>query len=169
MILYSLKTLKVYIFLFNSYFLHVFKTHSSYISFLDSTFQEFASVTGKNPKAKGSRKSAKSELVVSKGSNIRSKELEKKVCFPKANARKVREKNNRQQHIEEPQVKEEGEVSESEQERYQQFKEEKWMEWCSDVMEEQMQTLKRLEKLQTTSVDLPKEKVPQILFRTYEL
>lgn len=95
--------------------------------------------------------------------------MEKKVCFPKANARKVREKNNRQQHIEEPQVKEEGEVSESEQERYQQFKEEKWMEWCSDVMEEQMQTLKRLEKLQTTSVDLPKEKVPQILFRTYEL
>lgn len=63
--------------------------------------------------------------------------------------------------MEEPQVKEEGELSESEQERYQQFKEEKWMEWCSDVMEEQMPTLKRLEKLQTTSVDLPKEKVPK--------
>lgn len=65
----------------------------------------------------------------------------------------------------EPQVKEEGEISDSEQERYQQLKEEKWMEWCADVMEEEEQTLKRLQRLQTTSIDLPKEKVgPPILF-----
>ncbi|RRT85102.1 hypothetical protein B296_00012139 [Ensete ventricosum] len=40
---------------------------------------------------------------------------------------------------------EEGEISDSEQERYQKLKEEKWMEWCADVMEEEEQTLKRLQ------------------------
>ncbi|KAJ7558758.1 hypothetical protein O6H91_04G054500 [Diphasiastrum complanatum] len=38
-------------------------------------------------------------------------------------------------------------------------KEEKWLEWCAIVMEDQIRTLKRLQKLQTTSVDLPKEEV----------
>lgn len=77
-----------------------------------------------------------------------------------------REKDRFQKLKVEPQVKEEGEISDSEQERYQKLKEEKWMEWCADVMEEEEQTLKRLQRLQTTSIDLPKEKVGStILFR----
>jgi chromodomain-helicase-DNA-binding protein 1 len=59
----------------------------------------------------------------------------------------------------EPIVKEEGEMSDNE-EVYEQFKEVKWMEWCQDVMVEEMKTLKRLHRLQTTSANLPKEKVP---------
>jgi chromodomain-helicase-DNA-binding protein 1 len=43
----------------------------------------------------------------------------------------------------EPIVKEEGEMSDNE-EVYEQFKEVKWMEWCQDVMVEEMKTLKRL-------------------------
>lgn len=58
----------------------------------------------------------------------------------------------------EPIVKEEGEMSDDE-EVYEQFKEVKWMEWCQDVMVEEMKTLKRLHRLQTTSANLPKEKV----------
>ncbi|KNA22603.1 hypothetical protein SOVF_030950 [Spinacia oleracea] len=58
----------------------------------------------------------------------------------------------------EPLVKEEGEMSDNE-EVYEQFKEVKWMEWCEDVMMDEERTLKRLQKLQTTSADLPKEKV----------
>ncbi|KAK9053416.1 hypothetical protein SSX86_030050 [Deinandra increscens subsp. villosa] len=55
-------------------------------------------------------------------------------------------------------VKEEGEMSDTE-EVYEQFKEVKWMEWCEDVLIEEKKTLERLHRLQTTSADLPKEKV----------
>ncbi|XP_024019941.1 protein CHROMATIN REMODELING 5 isoform X1 [Morus notabilis] len=58
----------------------------------------------------------------------------------------------------EPLVKEEGEMSDNE-EVYEKFKEEKWMEWCEDVMVDQTKTLGRLQRLQTISADLPKEKV----------
>lgn len=58
----------------------------------------------------------------------------------------------------EPLVKEEGEMSDTE-EVYEQFKEVKWMEWCEDVLTEEKKTLERLHRLQTTSADLPKEKV----------
>lgn len=58
----------------------------------------------------------------------------------------------------EPLVKEEGEMSDNE-EVYEQFKEVKWMEWCEDVMVYEEKTLKRLQRLQTTSADLPKDKV----------
>lgn len=58
----------------------------------------------------------------------------------------------------EPLVKEEGEMSDNE-EVYEQFKEVKWREWCEDVMIDEVKTLKRLQKLQSTSADLPKEKV----------
>ncbi|KAK3032361.1 hypothetical protein RJ639_037079, partial [Escallonia herrerae] len=58
----------------------------------------------------------------------------------------------------EPLVKEEGEMSDTE-EVYEQFKEVKWMEWCEDVMVDVKKTLTRLHRLQTTSADLPKEKV----------
>lgn len=55
-------------------------------------------------------------------------------------------------------MKEEGEMSDDE-EVYEQFKEQKWMEWCEDVLADEIKTLGRLQKLQTTSADLPKEKV----------
>lgn len=58
----------------------------------------------------------------------------------------------------EPLVKEEGEMSDND-EVYEQFKEVKWMEWCQDVMADEEKTLKRLQRLQTTSADLPKDKV----------
>lgn len=58
----------------------------------------------------------------------------------------------------EPLVKEEGEMSDTE-EVYEQFKEVKWMEWCEDVMGGEEKTLNRLQRLQTTSINLPKEKV----------
>jgi chromodomain-helicase-DNA-binding protein 1 len=38
------------------------------------------------------------------------------------------------------------------------------MEWCEEVMFDEIKTLKRLNKLQTTSADLPKEKVQHLLF-----
>ena len=42
---------------------------------------------------------------------------------------------------------------------YEQFKEVKWREWCEDVMVDEEKTLKRLQRLQSTSADLPKETV----------
>ncbi|XP_024986468.1 protein CHROMATIN REMODELING 5-like isoform X2 [Cynara cardunculus var. scolymus] len=67
-------------------------------------------------------------------------------------------KSTRAQKKNEPLVKEEGEMSDTE-EVYEQFKEVKWMEWCEDVLIEERKTLERLHRLQTTSADLPKEKV----------
>uniref|UniRef100_A0A7N0TB68 Protein CHROMATIN REMODELING 5 n=2 Tax=Kalanchoe fedtschenkoi TaxID=63787 RepID=A0A7N0TB68_KALFE len=64
----------------------------------------------------------------------------------------------REQQKVETMAKEEGEMSDNE-EVYEQFKEVKWLEWCSDVMTGEERTLKRLHKLQKTSADLPKEKV----------
>lgn len=58
----------------------------------------------------------------------------------------------------EPLVKEEGEMSDDD-EVYEQFKEQKWMEWCEDVMIDETKTLGRLQRLQSTSANLPKEKV----------
>ncbi|XVE92867.1 hypothetical protein REPUB_Repub01dG0140300 [Reevesia pubescens] len=42
---------------------------------------------------------------------------------------------------------------------YEQFKEMKWMEWCEDVMIDETKTLCCLQRLQTTSADLPKDKL----------
>lgn len=58
----------------------------------------------------------------------------------------------------EPLVKEEGEMSDNE-EVYEQFKEVKWMEWCEDVLVDKEKTLRRLQRLQSTSAELPKEQV----------
>lgn len=60
-------------------------------------------------------------------------------------------------------MKEEGEMSDDE-EVYEQFKEQKWMEWCEDVLADEIKTLGRLQRLQTTSADLPKEKVSYLFF-----
>ncbi|XVE92146.1 hypothetical protein REPUB_Repub01dG0072000 [Reevesia pubescens] len=48
---------------------------------------------------------------------------------------------------------------EDNEEVYEQFKEVKWMEWCEDVMIDEIKTLRCLQRLQTTSADLPKDKV----------
>lgn len=58
----------------------------------------------------------------------------------------------------EPLVKEEGEMSDDE-EVYEKFKEEKWMEWCEEMMADAIKTLNRLERLQTISANLPKDTV----------
>ncbi|MQL97738.1 hypothetical protein Taro_030434 [Colocasia esculenta] len=120
--------------------------------------KEFATINRKGSKGKATREVIKSGRENNfKISNGRVKDTQKRSGSPKL---KFKNKDHVQKRKKvEPQVKEEGELSESEQERYQQFKEEKWMEWCSDVMEVEEQTLKRLERLQTTSVALPKEKV----------
>ncbi|PWA35620.1 SNF2-related, N-terminal domain-containing protein [Artemisia annua] len=55
-------------------------------------------------------------------------------------------------------VKEEGVLSDTE-EVYEPFKEVKWMEWCSNVLTKQKKTLERLQRLQSISANLPKEKV----------
>lgn len=73
----------------------------------------------------------------------------------------------------EPNVKEEGEISDTDEGGLQQqqrgrgrtkestdrqSKEEKWHEWCSQMMDDQSRTLERLQKLQTDFA-LPKEEV----------
>ncbi|KAJ4756240.1 Chromodomain-helicase-DNA-binding protein 5 [Rhynchospora pubera] len=123
--------------------------------------KEFAKTTNKSNKDKakgGPRKAAKAEtLSSSRISNDRQKESLK----PESSRRSSR-LNNGENHNRESveEVKEEGEISDSEPEaRYRQNKEDKWREWCADVMADEEDTLKRLERLQTTSVDLPKEKV----------
>ncbi|URE26395.1 DUF4208 domain containing protein [Musa troglodytarum] len=121
----------------------------------DQKSNEFASINGKS-KVKGTRKVVNDGENVSKLSGSRLRDVNMKAGLSKLNSR---EKDRVQKLKVEPQVKEEGEISDSEQERYQKLKEEKWMEWCADVMEEEEQTLKRLQRLQTTSIDLPKEKV----------
>ncbi|XP_077218818.1 protein CHROMATIN REMODELING 5-like isoform X2 [Tasmannia lanceolata] len=117
--------------------------------------KEFAAVGGKNSKVKVARSEAENHL---KLSNTRSKVVQGKSAFPKRNVRTNQEPLHKRQRVENK-VKEEGEISESEHDRYQRFKEERWRDWCSSVMDDEMRTLKRLEKLQTTSEDLPKEKV----------
>ena len=64
----------------------------------------------------------------------------------------------------EPSNKEEGEISDTEEPQYkeklnQEVREERWQDWCGTNMQDQLQTLKRLEKLQRTSSDLPKDEV----------
>ncbi|KAL0923098.1 hypothetical protein M5K25_007143 [Dendrobium thyrsiflorum] len=118
--------------------------------------KEFANVNGKISKAKGSQKASKKEENAMK--TKQSKDMSWKESSPGLHSRAKKVSHQKRRKVE-PTVKEEGELSESEQERYQQFKEEKWMEWCADVMEEEVQTLRRLERLQTTSLNLPKEKV----------
>ncbi|XP_058107074.1 protein CHROMATIN REMODELING 5 isoform X1 [Magnolia sinica] len=123
--------------------------------------KEFAAVGGKSTKAKVARKPPKSDGDnLHKFSSTRSKEVQGRVRFPKQSVGTIKEPLRKRQKVE-PRIKEEGEISESEQERYhsQQFREEKWREWCENEMHGEMKTLGRLEELQTTSEDLPKEKV----------
>ncbi|KAG4167786.1 hypothetical protein ERO13_A13G217600v2 [Gossypium hirsutum] len=119
---------------------------------------ELAAVGGKNAGVKAGRKPSKKEkqnpLNVSI-SHVRDKKG--KPGSTKVSFKMGRDKTERPQKVE-PLVKEEGEMSDNE-EVYEQFKEVKWMEWCEDVMIDEIKTLRRLQRLQTTSADLPKDKV----------
>ncbi|XP_027368261.1 protein CHROMATIN REMODELING 5-like isoform X2 [Abrus precatorius] len=118
--------------------------------------QELAVLGVKNANSKVGRKLAKKEREnMMNISLLRGPEKKKKMSSVNVPMRKDR--IQKPQKVE-PIVKEEGEMSDNE-EVYEQFKEVKWMEWCQDVMEEEMKTLKRLHRLQTTSANLPKEKV----------
>ncbi|CAJ1971278.1 unnamed protein product [Sphenostylis stenocarpa] len=116
--------------------------------------QELAVLGVKNANSKVGRKASKKERenLISLG---RGQEKKKKSGSVNVQTRKDRfQKPQKVESI----VKEEGEMSDNE-EVYEQFKEVKWMEWCQDVMVEEMKTLKRLHRLQQTSANLPKEKV----------
>lgn len=119
---------------------------------------ELVAVGEKNSNAKASRKVSKKQREnVLNISMPRSKGKLGKQGYPKLDVQTNRVRRLKAQKAE-PLVKEEGEMSDTE-EVYEQFKEVKWMEWCEDVMVEEEKTLKRLQRLQSTSADLPKEKV----------
>ncbi|GMN43748.1 hypothetical protein TIFTF001_012945 [Ficus carica] len=119
---------------------------------------EIAALGGKNSSTKAGRKVSKKErenFLNVPISQVRGKK-------GKAGSAMVAGQMNKDRPVKsqkaEPLVKEEGEMSDNE-EVYEKFREEKWMEWCEDVMIDQMKTLGRLQRLQSTSADLPKEKV----------
>lgn len=128
--------------------------------------QEFLAAGGKSSKVNVVGKFSKSggeDLL--KLSKAQSKEVKGKLGSSRPSVRINKETLQKRQRVE-PRVKEEGEISpESEHERYRQFKEEKWREWCAEEMDGEKQTLKLLEELQTTSEDLPKEKVNFLLYK----
>ncbi|CAI9761615.1 unnamed protein product [Fraxinus pennsylvanica] len=119
---------------------------------------EVVAVGGGNSKIKVGRKNAKKQkenllnIPLSRG-----KGKQMKSDFPNPSVQINKSRARKDQKVE-PLIKEEGEMSDSG-EVYEQFKEVKWMEWCEDVMIDEERTLKRLQKLQSTSADLPKEKV----------
>uniref|UniRef100_A0A5B6ZCF4 Protein CHROMATIN REMODELING 5 n=1 Tax=Davidia involucrata TaxID=16924 RepID=A0A5B6ZCF4_DAVIN len=119
---------------------------------------ELVAVRGKSSNAKVDRKASKKQK--ENPLNIpmsRSKGKQEKPRSPKLNLQMNKVRAPKPQRVE-PLVKEEGEMSDTE-EVYEQFKEVKWKEWCEDVLVDEERTLRRLHKLQTTSADLPKEKV----------
>ncbi|XP_028060234.1 protein CHROMATIN REMODELING 5 isoform X1 [Camellia sinensis] len=112
----------------------------------------------KIPNAKGGRKASKKQTGNLLNISVsRSKGKQGKLGGSKLNFQMNKVRHSRTQKVE-PLVKEEGEMSDTE-EVYEQFKEVKWMEWCEDVMVDEGKTLRRLQRLQTTSADLPKEQV----------
>ncbi|EPS67001.1 hypothetical protein M569_07775, partial [Genlisea aurea] len=113
---------------------------------------EFAASGGKNSNTKGNRKGVKKQKEapqVQRG---------KPPGGSLASAAQLNRRRSQRSQKVEPLVKEEGEMSDNE-EVYEQFKEVKWREWCEEVMMEEEKTLKRLQKLQSISAELPKETV----------
>lgn len=120
--------------------------------------QELAALGGKNSSAKVGRKGSKKDRENILNVPISQSRVKKGKAGSALIAGQMnKERPTRAQKVE-PLVKEEGEMSDNE-EVYEKFKEEKWMEWCEDVMVDQLKTLGRLQRLQTTSADLPKDKV----------
>lgn len=123
---------------------------------------ELAAVGGKNANAKVGRKASKKGR--EKSENIlnmpisRLRDKKGKPGSAKVKFQSSKDRFHKPQRVEQPLIKEEGEMSDNE-EVYEQFKEVKWMEWCEDVMADEIKTLQRLQRLQATSDNLPKEKV----------
>ncbi|GAY42250.1 hypothetical protein CUMW_065340 [Citrus unshiu] len=124
--------------------------------------KELAAVGAKNANAKVGRKASKKGR--EKSENIlnmpisRLRDKKGKPGSAKVNFQSTKDRFHKPQRVEQPLTKEEGEMSDNE-EVYEQFKEVKWMEWCEDVMADEIRTLQRLQRLQATSDNLPKEKV----------
>jgi chromodomain-helicase-DNA-binding protein 1 len=119
-------------------------------------FKEYAKLSGKSSKAKaGARQTANNDS----SSGTRSMRGRQKDAQGKDDS-KLNKDEIQKRKIVEAEAREEGEISESEAEtKYRLDKEEKWLEWCSEVLDEEQETLKRLNRLQNTSLNLPKEKV----------
>ncbi|CAN6206359.1 unnamed protein product [Urochloa humidicola] len=118
--------------------------------------KEYAKFSGKSSKAKaGARQTVNNDS----SSGTRSMRGRQKDVQEKDD-NKSNKDDIQKRKIVEAEAREEGEISESEAEtKYRLDKEEKWLEWCSEVLDEEQETLKRLDRLQNTSVNLPKEKV----------
>ncbi|CAL5061209.1 unnamed protein product [Urochloa decumbens] len=118
--------------------------------------KEYAKFSGKSSKAKaGARQTVNNDS----SSGTRSMRGRQKDAQEKDD-NKSNKDDIQKRKIVEAEAREEGEISESEAEtKYRLDKEEKWLEWCSEVLDEEQETLKRLDRLQNTSVNLPKEKV----------
>lgn len=120
---------------------------------------------GKNANAKVGRKASKKGR--EKSENIlnmpisRMRDKKGNPASAKVNFQTSKDRFHKPQRVEQPLLKEEGEMSDDE-EVYEQFKEVKWMEWCEDVMVSEIKTLQRLQRLQATSDNLPKEKVASV-------
>lgn len=112
---------------------------------------------GKNANCKVGRKASKKERENLINISVTRGQEKKKLGSTKVNVQIRKDRPLRPQRVE-PVAKEEGEMSDND-EVYEQFKEVKWMEWCQEFMVDEMKTLKRLHRLQTTSANLPKEKV----------
>lgn len=125
--------------------------------------QELSAAGGKNTNAKASRKNSKKVVI----NQLKAPARDRKGKSGPANLTTTKDVvGTRRTQNAEPLVKEEGEMSDDE-EVYEQFKEQKWMEWCEDVLAGEIKTLERLQRLQTISADLPKEKVVLIFFSFY--
>ncbi|KAG7583704.1 Helicase superfamily 1/2 ATP-binding domain [Arabidopsis suecica] len=119
---------------------------------------ELAAAGGKNTNAKASRKNSK-KVKDNLINQFKAPARDRRGKSGPANVSLISTKDGpRKTQKAEPLVKEEGEMSDDG-EVYEQFKEQKWMEWCEDVLADEIKTLGRLQRLQTTSADLPKEKV----------
>ncbi|CAN0922487.1 Protein CHROMATIN REMODELING 5 [Linum grandiflorum] len=121
---------------------------------------ELTAAGGKSSKVRAARKASKKEtgpLVNDDAAfRMRAKKMKSNLGMV-SNSQSGRNRHQKPQIVE-PLVKEEGEMSDNE-ELSVQFKQMKWTEWCHDIMVQEIKTLKRLHRLQTTSADLPKETV----------
>ncbi|XP_039833938.1 protein CHROMATIN REMODELING 5-like isoform X3 [Panicum virgatum] len=118
--------------------------------------KEYAKFSGKSSKAKGGSRQTVNNDSSSGTRSIRGRQKDAQ----EKDDNKSNKDDIQKRKIVEAEAREEGEISESEAEtKYRLDKEEKWLEWCSEVLDEEQETLKRLDRLQNTSVNLPKEKV----------
>ncbi|GJN33329.1 hypothetical protein PR202_gb21917 [Eleusine coracana subsp. coracana] len=111
--------------------------------------KEYAKFSGKSAKVKGgARQNVNSES----NNGPRSLKSRQKDVKGKDDTKLIKDDIQKRKVVE-AEAREEGEISESEAEtKYRLDKEEKWLEWCSEVLDEEQETLKRLDRLQNTSV-----------------